>query len=363
MNDTLESVANDLQGREELCGDELCLAPGGCSMRVRSNSPELIVALRDYFAHVVVPAATSDIDIVLVEREAPETGLTFLDWKREPGKTGRKDSYVDLPGGRVVRKVRTGMVFLQSMNHRIAAGPCRQYDNQVINFINSQYMNWLQQRGWLICHAAGLVSGGRGLGIAGFSGGGKSTLMLQLLDDDAVSYLTNDRLFIQATGEGVQSRGIPKLPRVNPGTIVHNRRLQELIPPERRDELLQMPAAQLWELEDKYDVHIDQLYGKGRIVQEARLTGFLILNWQRDADVPLSVDAVDLDRRRDLLAALMKSPGPFYQHTDGQFQRDTDDFDEAAYLDTLQDIMVYEARGRIDFPAMVRICREQLLAS
>ena len=363
MKDTLEAVVSDLQGGEELCADELCLAPGGCTMRLRSNSAELIAVLRDYFSHVAVTATVPDIDIIAIERDAPETGLAFLDWKREPGKTGRKDSYVDLPGGRVVRKVRTGMVFLQSMDHRIAAGPCRQYDNQVINFINSQYMNWLQQRGWLICHAAGLVSGGRGLGIAGFSGGGKSTLMLHLLDDDTVSYLTNDRLFIQATGEGVQARGIPKLPRINPGTIVHNRRLQALIPPERREVLLQMPAAQLWELEDKYDVHIDQIFGKGRIVQEARLTSFLILNWQRDAATELTVQAVDLDKRRELLAALMKSPGPFYQHADGQFQRDTDDFDEAAYLDTLQDIVVYEARGRIDFSAMARICREQLLAS
>ena len=362
MSLTLEAVAEDLLGGQALCADELWLAPGGCSMRVRSNSPELIVTLRDYFAHVVASAAKADIDIVLIEREAPETGLTFLDWKREPGKTGRKDSYVDLPGGRVVRKVRTGMVFLQSMNHRIAAGPCRQYDNQVINFINSQYMNWLQQQGWLICHAAGLVHDDRGLGIAGFSGGGKSTLMLQLLDDDAVSYLTNDRLFIQVTGEGVQSRGIPKLPRVNPGTIVHNRRLQDLIPRQQRDVLLQMPPQELWELEDKYDVHVDEIYGNGRIVQEARLTSFLILNWQRDVATELAVEAVDLDKRHELLAALMKSPGPFYQHADGQFQRDTAEFDEAAYLDTLQDIAVYEACGRIDFPAMARICREQLLA-
>ena len=361
MNGTLESVTSDLQGGEELCADELWLAPGGCTMRLRSNSAELIAVLRDYFSHVVVTATVPDIDIIAIERDAPETGLAFLDWKREPGKSGRKDSYVDLPGGRVVRKVRTGMVFLQSMDYRMAAGPCRQYDNQVINFINSQYMNWLQQRGWLISHAAGLVHQDSGMGIAGFSGGGKSTLMLQLLDDDAVSYLTNDRLFIQATEEGVLARGIPKLPRVNPGTIVHNHRLQDLIPPERREVLLQMPAAELWELEDKYDVHVDQVYGKGRIVQEARLTSFLILNWQRDAAAELTVEAVDLDKRRELLAALMKSPGPFYQHTDGQFQRDTDDFDEAAYLYTLQDIVVYEVRGRIDFPAMARICREQLL--
>ena len=224
-------------------------------------------------------------------------------------------------------------------------------------------MNWLQHRGWLICHAAGLVYQGRGLGIAGFSGGGKSTLMLQLLADDAVSYLTNDRLFIRAGQDGIEACGIPKLPRVNPGTIVHNPKLHDLIPGRQREALLKMPPQQLWELEDKYDVYVDRVYGEGRIVQEAMLAAFLILNWQRDAGEDLTVEAVDPAQRPDLLAALMKSPGPFYQYPDGHFQRDTDEFDEPAYLDTLRHVVVYEARGRIDFSDMARRCIEGILTS
>jgi HprK-related kinase B len=360
MSNTLESVARSLQGDAPLCADELYLAAGDCLMRVRSNSPRLIGKLGDYFSHVRAAAAVPDIDIVTIEGAAPDPGLDFIDWKREPGKTGRKDSYVDLPGGRAVRKVRTGMVFLQSERYRIAAGPCIQYDNQVINFINSQYMNWLQHRGWLICHAAGLVYGDRGLGIAGFSGGGKSTLMLHLLADAAVSYLTNDRLFVHAGPQGVQARGIPKLPRVNPGTIVHNPKLHGLIPARERAALLQMPTQQLWELEDKYDVSVDRVYGAGRIVQEASLSALLILNWQRDAVADPMLETVELAQRPDLLAALMKSPGPFYQYPDGHFQRDTDGFDESAYLDALRGVVVYEAGGRIDFSAMARRCIEAL---
>jgi HprK-related kinase B len=362
MNDTPETVALDLQGDAKLCAEQLCIAPGGCLLQIRSNSPALIAALGDYFAHVKAEEAPPDIEIVAIEREEPDTGLDFIDWKREPGKTGRKDSYVDFPGGRVVRKVRTGMVFLQSENYRVAAGPCLRYDNQVINFINSQYMNWLQHRDWLICHAAGLVYRGKGLGIAGFSGGGKSTLMLHMLDSDEINYLTNDRLFIHAQPGAVQARGIPKLPRINPGTIVHNRRLHGLIPEQQRETLLQMPKQQLWELEDKYDVHIDRLYGAGRIVQEAQLHAFLILNWARDAAEEPAIEAVDLAQRRDLLAALMKSPGPFYQYPDGHFLLDTDALDEDAYLDALRDVAVYEARGRVDFPCMSQLCIEQILA-
>jgi HprK-related kinase B len=257
--------------------------------------------------------------------------------------------------------VRTGMVFLQSERHRLAAGACLKYNNQVINFINSQYMNWLQNRGWLICHAAGLVYQGKCLGIAGFSGGGKSTLMLQLLDNDEVSYLTNDRLFIHAGSGPTLARGIPKLPRINPGTIVHNQTLHSLIPAPQREALLQLPGAELWELEEKYDVHIDRVYGPGRILAEAPMAAFLILDWQRDSEQELEVERVDLAAHRDLLGALMKSPGPFYQYPDGTFQQDTAAFDEPAYLEALENIAVYVARGRVDFAALSERCLHELL--
>ena len=363
MKQDVKSIAAMLQGDAQLCADTLSLAIGDCTLQVRSNSAAVIAGLRQYFSHVPAGSSQPDMEVIAIEREAPDTGIDFVDWQREPGKAGRKDSCFDMPGGRVVRKVRTGMVFLQSETLRIAAGPCLEFDNQVINFINAQYMNWLQHRGWLICHSAGLVYRGSGFGIAGFSGGGKSTLMLHLLDHDEVCYLTNDRLFVRKEAGQTRAVGIPKLPRVNPGTIVHNARLQGLIPADRRVALLAMPAAELWHLEDKYDVHMDAVYGPGRVVPEAPLGGYLVLNWHRDSDMPLRVEPVTLDNRRDLLAAIMKSPGPFYQYPDGSFHRDDAEFDEQAYLDALQGVAVHEVSGRIDFDALARICLGDLLVS
>ena len=362
MDYTTESAVSALQNEAQLCDDELYLAPGGCTLRLRSNSSVLLADLADYFSHVAGDAKTPDIDILAIERDAPELDIDFIDWKREPGKTGRKDSYADLPGGRLVRKVRTGMVFLQSEKRRVAAGPCLKYDNQVINFINSQYMNWLQNQGWLICHAAGLAYRGKGLGIAGFSGGGKSTLMLHMLDNDEVSYLTNDRLFVHGDSSNILGRGIPKLPRINPGTIVHNQKLHSLIPAQQREALLQLPGAELWELEEKYDVHIDRIYGPGRIIEEAPMAAFLILDWQRDSEMELQVEQVDLAADRDLLGALMKSPGPFYQYPDGSFLQDTTPLEKSPYLAALENIPVYVARGRIDFAALSDRCLNELLA-
>ena len=98
----------------------------------------------------------------------------------------------------------------------------------------------------------------------------------------------------------------------------------------------------------------------GRIVQEAPLSAFLILNWQRDTDAALQLTAVDLDSRRDLLAAIMKSPGPFYQYADGSFFQDDTPFDEQVYLDTLDGVRIYEAHGRADFDALAGMFLNEL---
>lgn len=347
---TIQQAAAALQGDAVLCDDILPLRLGECRIDIRSNSPEHLSELRDYFAHVVVEGDTKpELEMIAIERDIPDIGVTYTDWAREPGKTGRKDAYYDMPGGRLVLKVRTGMQFLQSENLRIAAGPCRRYPNQVINFLNAQYMNWLQNRDYLICHAAGLVYGGRAFGVAGFSGGGKSTLMLRLMDHDEVGFLTNDRLFIGHGNGTPQALGIAKLPRINPGTIVHNARLQSLISPEKREQLLALPEDELWHLEEKYDVDVAQVYGADRIVQQAPLGAFIILNWDRTSDAPPQINQVDLSQRRELLGAIMKSPGPFYQFNDGSFFQDNMSLNEETYLDCLLGVDVYEVSGGVDF--------------
>jgi HprK-related kinase B len=360
----LSAITDTLISGTSLCDEILDLVLGDCGIRVRSNSSELIKRLTQYFSHVSGHIKQADMEVIAIERDVmqpEELDIQFIDWKREPGKTGRKDSYFDFPDGRMVRKVRTGMLFLQSETQRIATGPCLQYDNQVINFINAQHMNWLQHRGWLICHASGLVHNGQTLGIAGFSGGGKSTLMLHMLENPEINYLTNDRLFIKLDDNTIHATGIPKLPRINPGTIVHNPRLQPLIPAQQREALLAMPQDQLWELEEKYDVMMDRLYGPNRITAEAPLAAFLILNWRRNSDQPLGLQQVNLAERRDLLGAIMKSPGPFYQYADGSFYQDDTPFNEQAYLDMLADTPVYEASGGVDFDTLVKRCLNELL--
>jgi HprK-related kinase B len=125
--------------------------------------------------------------------------------------------------------------------------------------------------------------------------------------------------------------------------------------------LLALPQQELWEQEEKHDVMVESVYRKGRIVPQARLTAFQVLNWQRHSDVPLRVKTVDLAERDDVLGAIMKSPGPFYQFPDGSFLSDEDPLQAPPYLDALADIPVYEVSGGVDFEALNQYCRDNLL--
>jgi HprK-related kinase B len=356
---TAINIAERLLQEHELLQTAVTLNLNGYRIALRSNSRQLLQHLQQYFSHVVV-SGSADIEVICIDADKAITHFEFIDWKREPGKTGRKDAYCDLDDGRIVLKVRTGMQFLQHEKYRIALGPCNEYDNQVINFINAQYMNWLQQNGALICHASGLVVNGRCMGIAGFSGGGKSTLMLHMLDDDEVHYLTNDRLFLSRKDHGVLATGIPKLPRINPGTIVNNPRLKPILDDQRCQELLAMPQEELWHLEEKYDVDVEQVYGKGKITSQQRMDAFVILNWSFKADRACSIDRVDISQRPELLKAVMKSPGPFYQFADGRFFHDDMELPEQEYLDYLQDLTVFEVTGKVDFEYASDFCLSYL---
>lgn len=345
-----------------LVEQDLSLQIEGWVLVVRSNSSDLLQRLAHYFRHIVVTEPTpASVCLTAIQRPPPDLPVAFKDWEREAGKSGRKDACFDFAGGRLVHKVRTGMVFLQCVDAPVAAGDCLANDNQVINFINAQFMNWLQQKNWLICHAAAIEMQGKSIAIAAFSGGGKSTTMLRLMDLPNSRFLTNDRLFIRGVSDAaeVQISGVPKLPRINPGTIVANPVLQPILSSARREQLLAMPRQALWDLEEKYDVDILETYGPERIQHVAELGCFLILNWKHHAE-KMAVQKVDLKERRDLLPALMKTPGPFYQQSDGQFQTEQVRPEPQRYINTLAGAAVYEVSGGIDFDGLSAWCRQWL---
>jgi HprK-related kinase B len=224
-----------------------------------------------------------------------------------------------------------------------------------VNFINNRFVQRRLDGGDLLCHAAAVVSQDRGLAIAAAAGSGKSTLALKLLNH-GLDFVSNDRLLIRRVGEAPVMTGLPKHPRINPGTILNNPRLERLVSPADRDRYLSMPPDQLWSLEEKYDGDIGRCYGPGRVRLTAPLRALVMLSWRRDGGA-LRTERVDLRSRKDLLQALIKNPGVHYHHP-GKPKRPVVTDDE--YLECLAGCPVFELSGGADFDAAASACLEML---
>jgi HprK-related kinase B len=246
----------------------------------------------------------------------------------------------------VVRKRLTGMEFIFGEGRHLALGPCLENINQVVNFINNRFIEHKLNQGCLLGHAAGVAWGGRGLCLAGFSGMGKSTLALHMMNH-GLDFVSNDRIMIGQEKPGRRMYGVAKAPRVNPGTVLNNSSLARVMPEADRRAFKDLPLEELWSLEHKYDAYIDECFGPGRFKLSAAAWGLAILNWKRQGR-GLDISPVNLDRRRDLLEAFMKSTGLFYEGDEEAMARETS---EEAYAARLAPLKVFEVTGGSDFHA------------
>lgn len=352
---TLRDRAEDFL-RNYPATNSLSLQFDDCTIGVQSNSTRLLDELTDYYRSFVAAASDSyDIHVYLLEAPEQTIDLSFTPYPPGPGKTRIKDEYVDFPDGRLLRKRLTRMVFLFGGEHNIAVGPCLKNSNQAVNFINNRFIQRVLDRGYLLCHAAAVARQGRGIALAGFSGRGKSTLGLHIMDD-GLDFVSNDRLMIKSEAGQIRMLGLAKLPRINPGTILNNPRLGPLITEEERVHFERMSTEELWELEQKYDADLDECFGPGRIRLASNMVGALILNWDRDAGA-VRFSRVNLHERRDLLEALMKRPGVHYYTSPG---KTTTDISETRYLELLEGVPILEASGGVDFEAAKAVCLELL---
>ena len=324
------------------------LSVGHVSLTVHAPEP-LRARLIAYFGETIT-APGGGAPVHLLEGQSLPQEPDWIDWQREGGKSGRKDAVCDLGAARLIRKVRSGVTFVQAPGVAIALGALADNESTVINFINTQVLNACLREGWQLAHAAAVTDGARTLAISGLSGGGKSTSILRMMDLPGTQFLSNDRVLIQ--GGPARALGIPKHPRINPGTILGNPRLHGMLSEARKAELRALPPADLWELEEKYDLIVPEVYGSGRMRLYGPLTDFWVLNWSHDSNQQTRVTPVTLADRPDLLSAIMKSPGPFYQHASGAFEPNGNSPDPAPYIEALNGVRVCEVSGRIDFDAI-----------
>ena len=338
--------------REELPADRpLYLRFGRCVLAVYANRTEIVEGLERYFKPFV--SESRDAAIRISVHDSPEYRLpvNYTVKTPDPGKTKIKEEYVDLDDGRIVRKRLTGMLFVFGGGQNVAVGPCGANLNQVINFINNRYIEWMLCQACLLGHAAGVILNGRGLALAGFSGAGKSTLALHLMNEGA-TFISNDRLMIQKRKNGLVMHGVAKMPRINPGTALNNPYLKKIMSAEEQDRFASLPEDALWDLEHKYDALITDCYGPNRFELQAAMRGLVLLNWRRDGGAT-EVVQVDLDERRDLLPAFMKNVGLFFLSAP---RCQMPPPKEETYIDFLSRCRVLEIRGGVDFDVATRAC-------
>ncbi len=346
-----------------------------------SNEPELIAAVSEYFADFrrieadtyenAAAAAQGELTrITALQVEPPDFAghrtMTIAEYK--PSAKGPKEAYFDVHDGRVVHKLRTGMWFLFGRDDHLAIGPCTDNPNQIINFIDNRMIQWSLNHGALLGHASAVCRAPedgdglpQGVAIAGASGTGKSTLSLHLLGDRRVDFLSNDRVMMGRTGEDqVELAGVPKHPRINPGTISNNPDLVGLLSPDELARLRALPSDELWQLEHKYDGVIGKLFPQQRFHLRARMVGLVLLTWTRGGG-ETNARRVDLraasssgiSRGAKLLPALIKQPGVFYLSDRARAKP----HGLSNYLDLLdptsggQRVEVLELTGGIDFDA------------
>ncbi len=329
------------------------------TVQVRSNSKALVAKLATYYRDFrdKAPASSEapDIDVTALELPEVDLGLPLAPKPPEPGKKRIKEEFLDLADGRVVRKRLTGMVYLFGQGTQLALGPCLANDNQVVNFINNRFIERLIKSGSLLFHASGVAIGTKGLCLAGFAGMGKSTLALEIMRQ-GTDFVSNDRVMVERTAAGLVMHGLPKMPRVNPGTVLNNPALAPVIPEPERTRFASLPQSELWDLEHKYDAFIDDCFGPGKFRLDCAMAGLVLLNWKRE-DQPMTASRVDLRTRRDLMPAFMKELGLFFEMDESTRTRD---FSEDAYLALLGDCPVYELSGGVDFASASRFCLELL---
>jgi len=345
--DSLDSLDSLVRDREVECTHILALNLDGYLVHFKTNSMSLVAELTDYYQFFLANEEQQD--------RAPDRVVTGLqcaaqdikgDWavkQPDPGKAKVKEHILNVEGGKLIYKVLTGLYLLFKGPQRFCFGPLEDHPNQVVNFINNMHLEHLLSLGGQLFHASGVCLGNNGLGMAGLSGKGKSTLALRLLQR-GMDLVSNDRLVVSEKAPGLLMQGITKYPRINPGTVINQPELAGIVSAKDLARYKAMTFDELWMLEEKYDAFVEPAFGCS-FTLNAKMRMFVALDWDRNSSAPLRLEKRDPDNCIALVRNVMKSPGVMLPEASTRIPEAVVE----PYLALLAQCDFYVLSGRVDF--------------
>ena len=270
-----------------------------------TNEPRLLTSLRDYFAPYLAERPASDAHRVFVLQGEPVYDAARLrDVSRAAGKSV-KEAFYDTADGRIVVKRRTGVAIYVAEPDHYVVGDLVTNTNQAVNAVMIVFAKAMLQRSFVMLHASAVLAETGGIAFASPSGSGKSTMALALVEY-RYRFVTNDRLFVRCVnGYGAEMIGVPKRPRVNPGTLFRLPRLARLATFEERSRYASLRIEELWTVEQKHDVDVDAIYGPGTVHLQGRLTAIYLLRWS-PVECGWNVRSLGVAERRAAVGQMIK---------------------------------------------------------
>jgi HprK-related kinase B len=280
---------------------------------VETNSLRVARRLQQYFRPYLANDGSAPHVVLHARRQRPEYDPARMRVWQRPSRPDRapKESYYDTRGVRYILKNRTGILIKLHEHNAEIVGDVLRHSNQVVNLIGTLFGLSLVERGYVMLHSSGVVRTGTDEAtiFLGNSGSGKSSVALQLLERGGYDYLSNDRVLLRVDKGRTHAIGIPKKPRVNPGTLLASTSLSRLLSSRKRPLYDALPREELWAIEDKTDVDVARALGA-----RERLDGQLVraysLAWTPSGS-GLQTIALDREAAIDAMRITAKDFGVF----------------------------------------------------
>jgi HprK-related kinase B len=322
----------------------------GCTIAIETEDDGIVAKLRRYFGDFAADPDSGDrprtvLRIIESDPTEPEQGLVA--WTDKA-----KDAFLDLPSGRFVRKMRTGVTISIQEDSWSSVwtmrGPVNRNFSQVVTTLGNIYGLHIVDRGGAMIHASAVCDdGGSAIAIMAQSGMGKSSVAVRLMEQ-GFDFISNDRVILEPpmVDSIVMARGLPRLPRVNPGTLLDGEHTRFILDPSVQDSHAEAP-----QIEEKYDLDVDRVLGR-RWLLSGQLKAALVLNWQPDGE-GLHLQRLTPGQALTELRQVSKSFGVF----DVRLVSRSD----AALSETARRVAVYRVTGRTDPDLLAKRLHEGLI--